>query len=280
VARGQDRALGLRAIDEPLHVAARVGDAAVAGRGREMAGQVVQIDVQALVELERATARDFTPADPAARARVLARRAYAGGKLAEARQHWAAQDGAAQGPMDLTMLAEILADGADPRARQAIDELRAIQPAEADAIEAQRRHAAGDRTGSLERLLAAFAIHRQDPWAHREVMTRALQLAWTLASEDAVMGRTLFDALGESFAVRALDMHRLYSRAALGLRDVAGPLCAPGLAPLEPFVPWQRDFLKMRADCYERLGSPLVARARADLATFLAAAAPRPEPTR
>jgi hypothetical protein len=91
--------------------------------------------------------------------------------------------------MDLTMLAELFADGADPGARQAIDELRAIQPAEADAIEARRRHAAGDRTGSLERLLQAFAIHREDPWAHREVMTRALQLAWTLASEDAAAAR-------------------------------------------------------------------------------------------
>jgi spermidine synthase len=220
---------------------------------------------------------DVAPPDPAARARVLARRAYAEEKFAEARRHWLEQGGGPQGPMDVTMLAEVFAAGADERARPLVDTLRSLQPAEAEAIEARRRYAAGDRAGATEHLVEAFTIYRHDPWAHREIFTHALQLAWRLVTEEPARGDLIFEALTPPFAVRALDIPRLFTRAEIGLRDGAGRLCGAALSPFEPNVPWQGDFLQERASCYARLGNRLAARARADLAAFRAAAplAPR-----
>jgi hypothetical protein len=57
MALGDDRAPGLVAVDHPLNVAAGIRDAAMAGRGRHVAGQVVQIHVQALEEPERPAPR-------------------------------------------------------------------------------------------------------------------------------------------------------------------------------------------------------------------------------
>jgi hypothetical protein len=44
----------------------------------------------------------------------------------------------------------------------------------------------------------------------------------------------------------------------------------------EPNVPWDRQFLKGRRDCYRELGDPLLAKAEKDLASFHASEA---EPT-
>ena len=199
----------------------------------------------------------FGPTDPSARARALARQAYGLGKFDEAGRHWLAQGGGAQGPMDLTVLAEIFAAGGDARARQSIDALRLLQPAEAEALEARARHAAGDNAAATQHLISAFAMYRRDPWPHREVFRRALQLALRIASEDPAQGALLFEALTAPFAVRALDMPRLLTRAAIGLRAGAGPLCGAALAPLEPHVPWDGEFLQSRAAA---LSAPAAAR--------------------
>jgi hypothetical protein len=41
------------------------------------------------------------------------------------------------------------------------------------------------------------------------------------------------------------------------------------LESYEPNVPWVREFLEVRADVYGKLGNPLAAKARADLARFI-----------
>jgi spermidine synthase len=212
------------------------------------------------------------PADPATRERTLGRHAYAVGNFPEAREHWLAQGGGPQGPMDLTIVAEIFASRADTAARQAIEALRARQPAEAKALEARERYAAGDKTAAARHLITAFEMYRRDPWAHREVFNRAMQLAERIAAEEPAQASALLEALTEPFAVRALDLARLSTRATIGLRDSTGRLCGAALAPLEPHVPWDGDFLRKRAECYGRIGSPLAARAHADLDAFLAAA--------
>ena len=214
----------------------------------------------------------FELADPAARARTLARRAYGMGEFDEASRQWLTQGDGPQGPMDLTVLAEIFAAGGNALARQSLDALRAVQPAEAEAIEARARYVAGDRAGATQRLVTAFTMYQRDPWPHREPFTRALELARRIASEDSVAGGQLFEALTLPFAVRALDMPRLWARAVIGLRDGSGPQCVAGLAPLEPHVPWEREFLEKRAECYGRSGSPLAGQARTDLEAFRAAA--------
>lgn len=118
-------------------------------------------------------------------------------------------------------------------------------------------------------------MYQHDPWPHRPVFVRALELAVVLASEDPARNAALFEALSAPFAVRALDIPRLQTRAAIGLADREGSRCGAALAPLEPHVPWDGAFLKSRADCYERLDSPLAAKARRDLEVFRAAEASR-----
>ena len=51
-------------------------------------------------------------------------------------------------------------------------------------------------------------------------------------------------------------------------------LCAEGLAPLEPNVPWEGRLLAYRLRCYERAGHSLEPLARRDLARFLADSPP------
>src|SRR5262245_1320844 len=209
------------------------------------------------------------PTDPAARARVLARQAYAVGKYGEARQHWLSQAGGAQAPIDLTVLAEIFASRADATARESIEALRSRQPAEAEALAARERYVAGDKAAAAQHLITAFGLYRRDPWAYRPVFTGALQLALRLAADEPARRRELFEALTEPFAVRALDVQRLSTRAMIGLRDGTGELCQAALVPLEPYVPWEGDLLQMRADCYARTGNPLAVRARADRDAFV-----------
>lgn len=71
----------------------------------------------------------------------------------------------------------------------------------------------------------------------------------------------------------ARHLERLSVRASIGLQTGMKDLCGAALAPVEPHVPWEGDFLRKRAECYASIGSPLAARARADLDTFRAAVA-------
>jgi spermidine synthase len=235
------------------------------------------VDWQRVIEQRtlRALLAGFAPGtagltDAAARERVLARRAYAQANFAEARQHWLAQNGAAAGPADLTMLAEIFTDAADVRAQVFIEALRPVQPVEAEAMAARWQYALGNKAAAGEHLIAAFARYRTDPWAQRPVMTRALQLAEQLAAEEPAQAGALFAALSEPFAVRALDMQRLSARATIGLGDGSGALCVAAIEPLEPHVPWDHDFLQQRAECYRQRGHPLAGQARVDLDDFVA----------
>jgi spermidine synthase len=253
--------------------------ALAARRGQDRPAMTGAVDWERVRELRslRVLNDGFVPeglesTEPAARTRILARVAYGLGKFDEARQRWLAQAGGAQGPMDLTVLAEIFSTAGDARARASIDALRLRQPAEAEALEARARFVAGDRAAATQHLVKAFTAYRRDPWPHREVFERALQLTLRIASEDAAQGDRLFEALTPPFAVRALDMSRLATRASIGLRDGTWHLCGVALAPLEPHVPWQGDFLERRATCYARIGSPLAARARADVDAFRAGA--------
>src|SRR5206468_1941659 len=72
--------------------------------------------------------------DPGLQQRLLAREAYASGDLHGAAAHWFAQELGPQGPIDVTLVAESLAAGADPRALPYIEQVRALEPPEADAL--------------------------------------------------------------------------------------------------------------------------------------------------
>jgi spermidine synthase len=217
---------------------------------------------------ESVTTAVFAADDPALKHRLHARDAYIKDDLAGARASWLAQSEEPKGPMDLAMVGEVLADAGDPRARQYIDQLRPLQPAEADALLARLAERSGDPQRASEHLIAAFRSCRQHPWTHRKLFNRAIDLAVEVTAERPELVPGVFEALGEPFAAHALQSARLRARAVIGLRPGQEQFCVAALAPLEPNVPWQRDLLERRAACYARAGHPLAAQARADLNAF------------
>ena len=228
---------------------------------------------------EGGTPPDTAIGDPATQQRVLARRAYASGNLAEALDHWLAQGEGPQGPMDVAMVAEMLAAAGDARALPYIEELRVLQPVEAEAALAHWYQRLGHSAEATAHLIAAFELYRVHPWAHRFVLKRAIDLAWQVAARQPPLAKELFDSLAQPFAVRALDAYRLYMRANIGLAADFDGLCAAAIAPLEPYVPWERQFLEQRNRCYAQLRHPLASRARADLTAFLRAVPSSPNST-
>ncbi|TMA72425.1 MAG: spermidine synthase, partial [Deltaproteobacteria bacterium] len=208
---------------------------------------------------------------PALQQRLLARDAYAHGDLRGAQEHWLAQDGGPRGPMDVTMLAESLSASADPRALPYIEQVRLLQPPEADALLARWKASAGEVGAAAEHLQAAFRGCRTFPWCYRPLLARSLELAWGLTQRRPDLGAALFETLAEPFAVRTLDGQRVSTYFSIGLATDFAGRCLAAFAALEPRVPWERRVLEQRERCYTLNHDPRAARAHADLAAFVAA---------
>src|SRR5207244_927879 len=191
--------------------------------------------VRALAEGRGTTAR---VKDPALQQRLLARDAYAHGDLRAAQEHWLAQDGGPRGPMDVTMLAESLSATADPRALPYIEQVRLLQPPEADALLARWKASAGEVGAAAEHLQAAFRGCRTFPWCYRPLLARSLDLAWQLTERRPDLGAALFEALAAPFAVRTLDGQRVSTYFSIGLAtDFPGRCLAAFAAPAPRALP-------------------------------------------
>jgi hypothetical protein len=75
--------------------------------------------------------------------------------------------------------------------------------------------------------------------------------------------------------VNLLNEGRHLMRLSLTEALVQPRLCAAALAPFEPYIPWEKEFLERRARCYSRAGHRLAGRAERDLQRFLAAEPPQ-----
>jgi spermidine synthase len=209
------------------------------------------------------------PAAAAAeQARAKAHAEYLGGELVSAVRTFAAQPAPPQGPVEVTLLAEGLADQGDVAAVPYLRALREIQPTEAEAVTARLAFRMGRAELARDALASAFVHYRDDPWPSQVAMSHALALAddLTLARPDMVP--VLFDALAQPFALAALEEPRRLIR--LSVASHAGPSdrCREVIAPFEPHVPWRADVLRYRASCYERTLDPRAGDARADLEQF------------
>jgi hypothetical protein len=103
-------------------------------------------------------------------------------------------------------------------------------------------------------------------------MRRSLAVAVDIGGSDKELGRALFAVLSRPFAAGMLHAER--RRAVLELAQAIdwNQLCVKALEPLEPDVPWRRQLLTRRFQCYQAAGHPLATRARRDLEDFLSAA--------
>ena len=203
-------------------------------------------------------------ADPD-RARHLFLVEFARGNPALALTHWRNRPFDPVGPVDLAALGEVLAEAGDPSALQAIERLSAFEPVEAIAIEARLRLRQGDPAWAARLLEQAFVAYRTDPWPLRLVMGRALELCKEVAAREKALGKRLYRAIREPFAVGALEEAR--RMAAVAIADSED--CVDAFSSLEPFVPWQRGLLMARELCYRQAGDPRHTQAAKDLIEFL-----------
>ncbi len=218
-------------------------------------------------------------APEAERVRARAHAQYLSGELAAAVETFAGQAAPPQGPVEAALFAEGLAEVGDPRAVPYIQELRHVQPTEAAAATARLALRLGQLELARDALVSAFVRYRTDPWPSQVSMSHALALAdeLTLARPDMVP--VLFEALGEPFAVYALEEPRRLVRLSVASHGGASDRCREAVAPFEPDVPWRADVLRYRADCYKRMRDPRALQARADLASFKTLEVAKPPPT-
>jgi hypothetical protein len=205
------------------------------------------------------------------RSRHSAYASAANGDLASALSAWSSQLRPPQSPLELALVAEGLADRGDEQARVPLQALRAVHPVEADAISARLQLRQGQHYEAAQTLEAAYTKYRTDPWPRYEVMLRALQTTRELAQQQPRLGKSLVAALQQPFAAGALDEERRFTAFELATTLGLVPECGRALEPIEPWVPWRRDFLERRLWCYEDLLDPRAVAAKADLAALASA---------
>jgi spermidine synthase len=202
---------------------------------------------------------------------------YMKGNYRQVVMAWTSQTTGPQDPVENLSFGEAEADAGSETALPFIENVRHTSAIEADVLLARLRWKQGripEATALLER---AFVAYRTNPWPLKIVMDRAVEMATAMAAQDATgeTARRLDRAFAEPFSVTLLDQKRLEARALLAEVMEAGPQCGAAtlqaLQSFEPNVPWRRQFLARRADCYAQTHDPRAARAAADLQEFLAA---------
>lgn len=122
-------------------------------------------------------------------------------------------------------------------------------------------------------LVGVFHAARTDPWLRPHLLEAALSLAGEIAPTDPLLGRALYDALKEPFAVEAHRTARLTAAAKIATNLPDAALCVEAVEELEP-PPLTRAALELRVRCYRRAGHPRAAAAEADLVQLMALEAP------
>lgn len=133
---------------------------------------------------------------------------------------------------------------------------------------------------AIAALESAFAGYRRDPWAWPALMTRALALAIDLGGRDAVYAERWYAALRAPFVMDYARETRLNALLHLGYKLNFPQNGIEVLEELEPHVPWKRDVLTARVECYHAGAHPYLERAQRDLDKYLAMDKEEPAPAR
>lgn len=193
-------------------------------------------------------------------------------KLQTAYDTWSLQDGPPVIRDEWLLLGEWAAYfDHETELRAAVKEVRKSSVAEAEILLAMF-YASKDPHQAGEHLLTAFREHQADPWPRRSMMVAALMLTPWVAANDSTAALLLFNSLCEPFAVESLKINRLTVLALLADAPGFQGDCRKAFAPSEPHVPWQKSYLRARAQCYERTDDPKAAKARTEFEEFKKAA--------
>jgi spermidine synthase len=180
-----------------------------------------------------------------------------------------------RGPTELISVGSLLARAGDEAALQPlVEQLRGMRPFDAEALVARLRLRQGRPAEAAELLERAFALLRQTPWHNRTLFQDALEVSVSLARKDEVLGQRMWSALDKPFSNFVGESLRLGVRLDLGSRLESGKRCAEALAAFEPHVPWTRNFLEVRSNCYVNTQHPLQDQALGDLLAFMEAEPP------
>jgi spermidine synthase len=203
-----------------------------------------------------------------AASRIRARQAYSNGRMAEALRHWNSQTEPPSAHLDLLLVAETLAEAADPEALDWADRLERISRIEANAVRAAYALAQQRVDEAGRHLEHVFEGLRTQPWVYEGIVERSATRAVEIATRRSAAGRRIFDALAEPFSLALFDRGRNSTRIELAAVLDFPALCHSALAPLEPHFPWERKLLTYRRDCYEATDDPRAVSAGEDLDSF------------
>lgn len=207
---------------------------------------------------------------PAQRQLAAAQSAFVDGNLLAAIHRFRQLPGEPADLAELTLAAEGLAELKDDAALPFIEKLRGYFPGEADALRARLLFRKGQIDEAAVALESALRSYQSDPWPALKVMLRALSLAVEMSQASPPLSGRFVSLLQQPFAVGMLDDSRHTTLFALSELEGFTAHCAQVVAQVEPYVPWQQDFLLWRLNCYRLLKLPQTSSAFADLNLFLA----------
>jgi spermidine synthase len=207
---------------------------------------------------------------PEQRQRVIAQRDWLSGDARGALAAWTAQGRPAISPIEVTLVADGLAEHGDEKALALIERLRAYEPVEAQVMLARLRLRQGRPEEAATALRSALEGYRTDPWPLPRIMVGALALAPEMARQEPKVAAGLLEALGKPFSILSLDARRKATALEISatLQDL-GPGCLRVVEPQEPDFPWLGPPLLYRRDCYVAQHHPAAGRAEAELQGFL-----------
>ncbi|MEA2339387.1 MAG: spermidine synthase [Thermoanaerobaculia bacterium] len=253
----------MRADDLPRAVSDPATRAAVERRRMS-----IGIPDNSLVDLSRAPAGDLAM-------RGGAQNGYVTADYARTWTMWQAGSGMVETPLETLSYAESLANRGDEHAIEYIAALQRVAPIEAQALLARLRWRQGKAGDAAQALSAAFAAYRTNPWPLPVVMTRALRLVVEIADQPqarAVLPQ-LMDAISQPFAIHMFDEYRRSAQLLVADRIAGSGVCTETERKLiesyEPNFPWQHDYLRKRAECYQQAGDPRAKLAQRDWQEYL-----------
>jgi spermidine synthase len=200
------------------------------------------------------------------KARLFAQTHFLAGDASKAVAHWFSQHTEPRSPTELAVVAEALASAGDDRARTYIGKLRPLQATEADAIEAHLLLRQGKPREAVVVIEAAFDKHRRDAWPWPVIGKRAIDTAEEIVRADASLADRVYAALAQPLPVYLHEDRRLGAMLRIAMHNKLETPCARTLELFEPYVPWQRDVLDWRAQCYVGAGDAKMRLALTDLA--------------
>jgi predicted membrane-bound spermidine synthase len=233
-------------------------------------------DQNLTMDVHLGTPRPSSPsfANEEQRRRLAAISAYVAGAPQEALNLWSQQTRDAQSLTEYAMVGHMLAWAGDTRATDYIEKVAATHPGEASMLTGFLRARQGRFTEAADAIESAYLSLRTDPWMMSPIAERSYEVAQWVAAQDPSGNIALrfFRALEQPFSVYVFDEDRRKAFALIAAqadRGRPGKYTQQAMHSFEPNIPWDRQFLKVRRDCYRELGDPLLAKAEADLSRFI-----------